>query len=166
MSLVFHWPRRHFADKQALLDALALGGFERLGVVLNRAIADRKVSFDIRIIKLARAYIRFAAKHPALVRLMFAAKHRADAPPALIEASHRALASGPSTSADGQASGTVVEGDPARLALVVFSSVEGLIALSPEGEFGGVPLDHLVEEIVAQIILGIRPRMETNAGRD
>src|SRR5881409_3479699 len=39
-------PRRHFADRQALLDALALEGF------------------------------RFATRHAALVELMFAAKHR------------------------------------------------------------------------------------------
>src|SRR5918998_6710951 len=30
-------PRRHFADKQALLDALALDGFERLGDALRAA---------------------------------------------------------------------------------------------------------------------------------
>ena len=34
-------PRRHFADKQALLDALALRGFERLGAVTARAAKDR-----------------------------------------------------------------------------------------------------------------------------
>src|SRR5919107_3634135 len=32
-------PRRHFADKQALLDALAEGGFERLGAEMRAAIA-------------------------------------------------------------------------------------------------------------------------------
>src|SRR3954453_21421902 len=30
-------PRRHFADKQALLDALAVDGFERLGAALALA---------------------------------------------------------------------------------------------------------------------------------
>jgi AcrR family transcriptional regulator len=152
-------PRRHFANKQALLDALALEGFERLGAVLNRAIADREQNFDARIVKLARAHVRFATKHPALIRLMFSAKHRADAPGDLIAASHLALASGPATVADGQVSGAVVQGDPARLALVVFSAVEGLVALSTNGQFGGVSLDRLVEEIVAQIILGLRPRL-------
>ena len=32
-------PRRHFADKQALLDALAEDGFERLGEALRDALA-------------------------------------------------------------------------------------------------------------------------------
>jgi AcrR family transcriptional regulator len=102
-------PRRHFANKQALLDALAFEGFERLGVVLSRAIADREQNFDTRIVKLARSYVRFATKHSALVRLMFVAKHHADAPAALIEASHLALAPGPATVADSQPSGAVVQ---------------------------------------------------------
>ncbi len=152
-------PRRHFANKQALLDALALEGFSRLSVALNRAVSDREQDFDTRMIKFARAYVRFAMKHSALIRLMFAAKHRAGAPAELIEASYRALAPGPATVADGQASGAVVPGDPVRLAVVVFSAVEGLITISTDGQFEGVPLDRLTEEIVSQIILGLRPRL-------
>ena len=34
-------PRRHFAGKQALLDALAEDGFERLGAELRAALAER-----------------------------------------------------------------------------------------------------------------------------
>ena len=37
-------PRRHFADKQALLDAMAQDGFERLGAELGEALAAAKVS--------------------------------------------------------------------------------------------------------------------------
>jgi hypothetical protein len=36
--------------------------------------------------------------------------------------------------------------------------VEGLIARSTDGEFRGMPLEHLVEEIVGRIILGLRSR--------
>ena len=151
-------PRRHFANKQALLDALAVEGFERLGATLKRAIADESQDFDTRLLKLARAHVRWAGKHAALIRMMFAAKHRADAPAELIEASYRALAAGPLTIEHGQSVGAVVEGDPDRLALVIFSAAEGLIALSTDGEFGGVPLERLVVEVVMQIIVGIRPR--------
>ena len=35
-------PRRHFPDKQALLDALALSGWERLGAALASAVADAR----------------------------------------------------------------------------------------------------------------------------
>lgn len=151
-------PRRHFVNKQALLDALAVAGFERLGTILNRAMADRSEKFEIRITKLARAHVRFATKHPALLRLMFAAKHHPEATPELLEASYRALSAGPLTIEEGQAAGVVVAGDPERLALTVFAAVEGLVALSTNGQFGGVPLDKLAVEIVEQVIVGLRPR--------
>src|SRR4051812_26419852 len=46
-------PRRHFADKQALLDALAVAGFERLGTALDAAAA-RGDDFPARLLGLAR----------------------------------------------------------------------------------------------------------------
>src|SRR5690348_1313893 len=79
-------PRRHFADKQALLDALAHNGFERLGAILTAAIDAAGPDFDARLLSLARAYVGFATQHPALVGLMFASKHQAGAPAALTEA--------------------------------------------------------------------------------
>src|SRR3954451_7072520 len=42
-------PRRHFPDKQALLDALALGGFERLGTAMASAMAAAGPDFDARL---------------------------------------------------------------------------------------------------------------------
>ena len=36
-------PRRHFADKQALLDALAEDGFSRLGALLSEAATGRRL---------------------------------------------------------------------------------------------------------------------------
>lgn len=151
-------PRRHFPSKQALLDALAIEGFGRLGAVLNRTIADQSQDFDTRILGLAKAHVRWAMRHGALLRVMFAAKQRTGAPAELIEASYRALAAGPRTIGFGQATGAVVEGDAERLALVVFAAAEGLVALSTEGTFGGLPLDRLVVEVVQQILVGIRPR--------
>src|SRR5690349_14243455 len=72
-------PRRHFADKQALLDALALDGFERLGRELRAAIDDAGEDFEARLAALAGAYVRFATRHATLLELMFASKHRPDA---------------------------------------------------------------------------------------
>ncbi len=48
-------PRRHFADKQALLDALALRGFERFDETLGRAAKQGGPDFKGRMTKLARA---------------------------------------------------------------------------------------------------------------
>src|SRR5688500_16649409 len=41
-------PRRHFADKQALLDALALDGFERIGREMAHALEQAGPAFADR----------------------------------------------------------------------------------------------------------------------
>ena len=151
-------PRRHFADKQALLDALAQRGFERLGVITARAAKDRGEDFSARLTRLARAYIGFALKQPALFGLMFEAKHRADAPPALLEASEQTFAPPLAVFAQGQAAGEVVAGDPEHLSLGTMAAVQGLLSISVHGRIKGVPLDRLLSEVIERIVWGLRPR--------
>jgi AcrR family transcriptional regulator len=151
-------PRRHFAGKQALLDTLAIRGFQQFDESLERAAGKRGQDFKARLTKLARAYVGFALKHPALLSLMFEAKQRPDAPRELLEASERAFSHGPATFAEAQADGEVVPGDPARLALVVMSALLGLVSLSTKGKFKGVSLDYLTGEIIERMILGFSPR--------
>ncbi|HET8953883.1 MAG TPA: TetR family transcriptional regulator, partial [Solirubrobacteraceae bacterium] len=68
-------PRRHFAGKQALLDALAYDGFERLGrEMAAAAVPDGDFRVGLRAI--ARTYVRFATEHAALLDLMYAGKHQ------------------------------------------------------------------------------------------
>src|SRR5580704_15932225 len=69
-------PRRHFADRQALLDALAVAGFDRLGDDLRRALKRAGPEFEPRLRAIADAYIRFATRDAALLELMFAGKHQ------------------------------------------------------------------------------------------
>jgi AcrR family transcriptional regulator len=151
-------PRRHFPSKQVLLDALALQGFERLGVVLNRAASSEEPDFVRRLIKVAHAHIRFVLKHQSLFRLMFAAKQRSDAPPELLDASYKALMAGPLTISYGQSIGDVVAGDPQRLAITVFAAVEGLVSLSSDGKVLGIPIEKHAEHCIRDIMLGLKPR--------
>ena len=151
-------PRRHFAGKQDLIDALAVRGFERMDTILGRAAKNNGQVFKTRLTKFARAYVGFALKHPALCGLMFEAKHRPGAPKELLQASDKAFSHGRALFADGQASGEVVEGDPNRLALVAYASLQGLISISTDGKFKGISLDTLVPEIMDRIILGLSPR--------
>src|SRR3954453_8719397 len=65
-------PRRHFAHKQALLDALAEDGFERLGAQLREAMDAAGDRFDARLRAFAHSYVGFATEHAALLELMFA----------------------------------------------------------------------------------------------
>jgi len=151
-------PRRHFADKQALLDALAQHGFERLGATLGRAARGQGTDFESRLTKVGRAYIGFARQHAALLSLMFSAKHRPEAPRALLEASEKALAHTLAIFAEGQAAGVVISGDPHRLALVVFAALQGLITLSTNGKLKDIPVDKLVGEVIGHLVLGLGPR--------
>jgi AcrR family transcriptional regulator len=63
-------PYRHFADKDALLDALKNEGFSRFDAALTEAY-EREATPGSRIIELGVAYLRFAMQHAAYFRVMF-----------------------------------------------------------------------------------------------
>src|SRR4030042_1238193 len=61
---------RHFANKEALLTALAAEGFRRLHAAETKASAQQsQPGADFRAA--GRAYVQFAIDNPALIRLMF-----------------------------------------------------------------------------------------------
>jgi AcrR family transcriptional regulator len=150
-------PRRHFADKQALLDALALDGFERLGQAMTAALADAGPTFAGRLAALAHTYVRFATEHGALLDLMYAGKHRPGAEP-VREAADRAFAGPLALIAEGQAAGEVGAGDCEQLGLVAWSAFHGLASMANGGLLGDRPLEPLVDEAVARLLDGLRPR--------
>jgi AcrR family transcriptional regulator len=150
-------PRRHFADKQALLDALAEDGFERLGRELDEAMAGSGDSLGEQLGAFARTYVRFATEHAALLELMFAGKHRSDG---LRAAADRAFAAPLTLFATAQASGQVVPGDPERVGVVALATLHGLASLANNGMLGDAELDDVVDEAVDRLVLGLRPRTQ------
>ena len=152
-------PRRHFPTKQLLLDALAIYGYEQLGVALTRALRDPHAAFEVRLQRITAALVRFALNNPALLAHMFAAKHQPEATKKLIEAGNAALSPGIQLFAEGQRTGEVIEGDPELLALVPFATVQGLIVVSSNGSFKGVSLEKLVQQATHHILFGLRPRV-------
>lgn len=150
--------QRHFADRRALLDAVAARGFDHLGGVLAEAAADRGGDFQARLVRLAQAHIGFALQRPALFKWMFEAASWSDAPASLRAASHRALSHAGVIIRDGQDAGEVVAGDPEHLGLASFAAVQGLVSMSVGGRFSGRPLDELAPGVIERIILGLRPR--------
>jgi AcrR family transcriptional regulator len=150
-------PRRHFADKRALLDALAEHGFALLAERLDAAAAARG-SFRERLTAVAAAYVEFATERSALLEVMFATKRRPDAAQSLREASDRAFAAPFAVIADGQRSGDVVTGDPEQVSLAVWAAMHGIASLSAGGLLGARDLAALVAETVERLELGLRPR--------
>ena len=154
-------PRRHFADKQALLDALALAGFARLGEAL--AAAGSGGPFPARVEAVAHAYVGFATREANLLEVMFAAKH--SAPDRVIaEAADRAFSPVLALIADGQAAGALAPGDPEGFGVSLLATMQGLAALANRGMLGEGTLDERVADAVARLLRGSAPRTSTPAG--
>jgi AcrR family transcriptional regulator len=151
-------PRRHFADKQALLDALAEDGFERLGRELTAAIEAAGPAFGARLEAFAHAYVRFSTEHPALIDVMFAVKHRPGAADSLRDAAERAFAAPLTLVAEGQEAGEIVPGDPERVAMVAWAALQGLAMMANSGMIDPVEFDAVVADAVERLVLGLRPR--------
>lgn len=150
-------PRRHFADKQALLDALAVEGFERLGRELTAALEERRgAPFAERVDASVRAYVRFAARQPALLDVMFAAKH-GEPEAALSEASARSFTAIMELIAEGQQGGELEPGDPEPFATALFAVLQGVLALVSGGMIAPDRIDATVSDAVGRLLRGSRP---------
>ncbi len=148
-------PRRHFADRQALLDALAEQGFARLGAELRGAAMVRAMTSRRALQATAAAYIRFATRDAALLELMFAGKHR-EPTGALASAAEGAFAVLFELIEQGQREGALESGEPERVGLVLFATIQGIAALLNGGMVGEEHLDELVADAIAHFLRGSR----------
>ncbi|TCK26075.1 TetR/AcrR family transcriptional regulator [Pseudonocardia endophytica] len=149
-------PRRHFPDRQALLDALAEAGFDRLGAELRAALDGAGTAFVPRLRATVTAYIRFAVEDAALLGLMFASKHRPGAD-CVVEAAAPAFALMYDLITEGQAAGALAAGDPERVGIVLFATMQGIAAVINGNLVEPSLLDDLVETAVTQFVRGAGP---------
>jgi AcrR family transcriptional regulator len=148
-------PRRHFADRQALLDALAESGFDRLESDLRAAVQTAGEDFIIRLRATAAAYVRFAIRDAALLELMFAGKHR-DGAAALQNAAERGFSVMLALIEQGQADGLLEAGDPERVGLVLFATLQGIAALVTAKIVRPEQLDALLADSIEHFLRGSR----------
>jgi AcrR family transcriptional regulator len=110
-------PYWHFADREALLAAVAERGFVQLATSMMETrsqVADPL----LRLRALGIGYVKFALAHPAYLRVMFGAEvPDKTAYPALKEAADRTFAMLVQAVADAQAAGQVRRGDSEDLAV-------------------------------------------------
>jgi AcrR family transcriptional regulator len=142
-------------DRQALLDALAEDGFARLGGELQGAADTAGEAFRARLRATATAYVRFATRDAALLELMFAGKHREQSG-ALHEAADRAFSVMLELIQQGQAEGILESGEPERVGLVLFATIQGIAALVTAGIVRAEQLDELVADAIAHFLRGSR----------
>jgi AcrR family transcriptional regulator len=141
-------PRRHFTDRQALLDALAEAGFTRLADEMHAAIGTTDRDYPARLRAAATAFVRFATRDAALTELMFTAKNAGDSA-GLREAAARLFAVIGDLIGQGQQSGSLPPGDPYRLQLLFGATLQGITALVTSGRIPAGQADSLITDAIA-----------------
>jgi AcrR family transcriptional regulator len=137
-------PYRHFADKEALLAAVAEEGFARLHAEIARAFDGVDAAELLEVLGLT--YVRFARQHPSQFRVMFGAemgdKRRY---PSLMQADQAVFDLLCSAIEVAQRAGVMAPGNPARLGMVQWSMLHGVAALVVDGQMerAGVREEHL-----------------------
>ncbi|MBZ9640342.1 TetR/AcrR family transcriptional regulator [Streptomyces sp. PSKA30] len=150
-------PGRHFKDKQALLDALALTGFERLTEVMATA-DDPALPVEERLTRLAAAYLGFTIENAALLELMYARKHDPDVSQQLAAAVERAIEPFVRLIEGAQQRGEIVEGDPEHITLLAGATLHGVAAFTAQGTLPPQAALDGIDEVVHHLLHGLRPR--------
>jgi AcrR family transcriptional regulator len=155
-------PYRHFADKQALLAAVAEEGFRSMTEAMRRASAPHEGDPLGRFHALGRAYVEFALAHPAHYRIMFGqASVDRSAYPLLKAAAEETFGLLVAAIRDCQRAGVVRAGDADELALAAWSASHGLSSLAVDGRLsvmGERSREALIQIVLANIFLGLGAR--------
>ncbi|MFC3577939.1 TetR/AcrR family transcriptional regulator [Streptomyces yaanensis] len=150
-------PSRHFKDKQALLDALALTGFDRLDEAFATRLEEAGDSFPERLAAAARAYVDFGTANSELLDLMYSIKHTPEASEDLLAASQRWTDRTVGLIAEGQRRGEVREGPLERVGVGVFSTLHGYATLAASGSLPSEVREQGLDELVAYMLRGCAP---------
>lgn len=135
-------PKYHFADRAALLTAVAAEGFATLGAEVQSAVdaggfgaSDDSVDAGRQLAVQGRAYVEFGLANPALFDLMFRPSELHGGDPDLQAARREALRLLGSTAARLVPNAPGVVGLP-PFALVSWAFVHGLVVLTTTGALG------------------------------
>lgn len=150
-------PYRHFADRKALLEAVAAEGFRQFTAKMARAAEGLAESEQLAA--MAFAYVRFALDQPALFRLMFSSELHPYRDADLKEQAAAAYATIAVAAAREDKSA------PGEVAVMCWSFVHGLAMLVLEEQILGVSggnADALVRVLTERFVRDIRAgRRET-----
>ena len=147
-------PRRYFPDRQALLDALAVEGFARLGARLRQAVAAAP-GYQEQVRSVAAAYIDFTVSEANLVELMFAHK-RGTGGGAVAQSAEAAFAPMLEVFRRGQAQGMLPAQDPERIGVIFLATLQGIAGLVNCGVIPAAHVSALVDDAAAQFSYGPR----------
>ena len=151
-------PYRHFADKSALLVAVAAAGFDRLRERLEAVGAGAPGAAIERLPQVGEVYVRFALENPGHYRLMYGkeAISREDLPE-LREVANALFDALVHIVETYQRSGTIKRQDPRLQAYVAWGAVHGLASLLIEGQIlTAVDVDELIRQTTSTLLDGMR----------
>lgn len=148
---------RHFADKQALLAAVAGQGFRAFRQALAEAWEPSRHDRE-GFMAMGHAYVRFARDNPSYYRVMFGGfVDKVECDPGLAEEAGSAFAVLVGAVAELQQRRQVRGDDPQALALYVWASTHGLALLVIDGQLTRhtAKLDAVIDATIGHIWLGI-----------
>lgn len=153
-------PYHHFADKEAILAALAEEGFVKLYDAMASARDAAGSKPAARLQAMGKGYVDFAVKHPAHFRIMFVRLVDIPRYPSLHVAADRAFTALLEGIVLAQKAGVVRRGNPAELALLAWSTMHGLAMLwiecAAQGPAGpDVSIEALAEGAADMLVRGL-----------
>ena len=130
-----------------------MSGFARLGAQLRAAAERAGADYEARLGATATAYVRFATSDAALLELMFAGKQREHAG-SLHEAADRAFSVILELIDEGHADGALEPGEPERIGLLLFATMQGIAALVTAGIVASDQVDGVVADAIRRFLHG------------
>lgn len=147
-------PYRHFADRRALLDELAIEGFKRLRASKEAAPTELMCPMR-RLNKLGRGYVEFALAEPEYFRIMFSQEIEACEPSeALQDASSAAFNMLVMAVIEAQTQGFVRAGDPIDFAVALWCASHGIATLAVNGQLAQMnDLERTMHTLLDQLLM-------------
>lgn len=157
-------PYMHFADKEALLVAIAEEGFTLLSLAVSEAIEQGEDNWNASLKKCCWAYVQFALAHPSHLNLMFY-PYNAEKYPGYYKVSTNTLKLLWEFVEAGQEAGLVKAGDSKVLATLIWSLMHGVSTIlagrkMPPWVMGERTTAVLVEEFAAHLYHGLVASIE------
>ncbi|WP_373541084.1 TetR/AcrR family transcriptional regulator [Chamaesiphon sp.] len=121
-------PYMHFADKEAVLVAIAEEGFRLLSVEVESAISQSSTT-RLQLISASNAYVNFALNYPNHVQLMFCA-YDEEKYPSLLESSQASLHRLFELVKTGQEKRELISGNTQEMTKAIWAMVHGVATLS------------------------------------
>lgn len=149
-------PYRHFADRRALVAAVAERGFARLQEVMLKRMQTSAGRGGLR--EVARAYVDFGLSNPAEYRVMFGPEVAiTDDLPALRQTARGVLGFVAEGIRQLQVAGLVGEGDPWLIAMSTWATLHGLVVLTLDGQIAGIApnIDVVLDEATRIMMFGM-----------